>query len=130
MPEPIPTNFATIKVGKHATAIIDKCFEEEIGQYKWFIKTCHGCIYAVRKHKSARGESIVYMHRQITRCPRGFVVHHRNKKTLDNRLSNLQPCSKDQHRQLHQYGTEIPEIDLEPYRLRDAARHTSSKLTA
>lgn len=128
MPDPPPTNFATIKVGKHATAIIDILDEDEIKKYTWYIKKSHGCIYAVRQHISADRKTIIYMHRQLTRCPRGFVVHHRNGNTLDNRLSNLQPCSKDMHRCYHRYGTTIPEIDLRPYRDRDARKYPSSKI--
>jgi len=127
MAEPIPTNFAVVKVGKHATAIIDKKDETEISKHTWFVKKCHGCIYAARQHESPGRKTIIYMHRQLTRCPRGFVVHHRNGNTLDNRLSNLQPCSKDQHRCFHKYGTTIPEMDLDVYRERDALKCQSSK---
>ncbi len=128
MPEPPPTNFEMIKVGKHATAIIDIADKEEIEKYTWFIKKTRGCVYAARSHISPGRKTIVYMHRQIARCPRGFVVHHRNGNTLDNRKSNLQCCSKDHHRQFHQYGTSIPEMDLEPYRKRDADKYPSSKM--
>jgi len=128
MPEPIPQNFKTIKVGQKHTAIIDPEDEAEISKHSWFIKSCHGCLYAARVHESPGRKTIIYMHRQIANAPRGFVVHHKNGKTLDNRKSNLQCCSKDAHRQYHLYGTSIPNIDLKPYRQRDAKKCLSSKI--
>ena len=117
MPEPPPTNFAVIKVGTKLTAIIDIENEAEIRQYTWKPRRLHGCTYAARMHKAYNGEAIIYMHRQITKCPRKLVVHHHNKKTLDNRKCNLICCSKDSHRQYHKYGTTIPVIqNLEAYR--------------
>ena len=127
LPEPIPQNFATIKVGKSLTALIDADDEQEIKKHNWFLKKCHGCTYAARKHKGESKECVVYMHRQIARAPRHFVVHHKNKKTLDNRKSNLQCCSKDEHRCYHKYGTTIPDHPLDFHREKDAKKCPSSK---
>jgi hypothetical protein len=41
------------------------------------------------------------MHRQITHCPTGSIVHHVNGNTLDNRRENLLVMKKDLHAFYH-----------------------------
>src|SRR5271157_4603439 len=71
------------------------CRYEEFSKLPWFANKQRSGWYAVRKdpktHKSIR------MHRQITGADSPEVDHH-NHDTLDNRDSNLRPCTRTQNR--------------------------------
>jgi len=43
------------------------------------------------------------MHRQIMHTPKGFIVHHKNRRTLDNRKQNLINLTDEQHKEVHKY---------------------------
>ncbi len=39
--------------------------------------------------------------RELTNCPKGFVVHHRNGNYKDNRIENLQVITQSEHVAIH-----------------------------
>lgn len=105
MPDPVPTNFAVIKLTHGLTAIIDKDDEPEISKYSWKAKMSNHCWYAIRIKEVLGYQYEIKMHRQVALTPRGMVCHHQNHHTLDNRKSNLFNVSKDEHRWWHKCGT-------------------------
>lgn len=85
--------------GKYATVDIEDF--ERLKKYKWHIHRFGNTYYAARVVKTKNSSFHVYMHRQITHCPAGKVVHHLNGCGLDNRKSNLLICTKEEHNFFH-----------------------------
>jgi hypothetical protein len=70
-------------------AIVDAEDYPSLSQYTWFAEGTPNNYYAVRKEN---GKSIK-MHRQITNAPDHLVVDHIDHNGLNNRKSNLRPCT-------------------------------------
>lgn len=85
--------------GKYATVDIEDF--ERLSKYKWHVHRWGNTYYAARLVRSKNSTYHVYMHRQITHCPRGKVVHHLNGRGLDNRKANLLVCTKQEHNFFH-----------------------------
>ena len=80
-------------------AIVDAEDYEELSKYKWYAqKTRYGGYVAARNSPSPK-RTVIPMHRQITSCPKGFDVDHKNHDTLDNRRENLRVCTSSQNHQ-------------------------------
>lgn len=60
-----------IPLTQDRVAFIDDEDYEEIVKFKWFASKSSSKIYAMRRDKSNKG---IQMHRQLTNCPKGFVV--------------------------------------------------------
>lgn len=92
---------STIELTNGFIALVNTEDYENLNQYKWFAKKSNVCWYAVRLVKSKNSSYLVRMHRQITHCIDGLVVHHKNHNSLDNRKSNLILLTPDQHLEFH-----------------------------
>jgi len=81
--------------------IIDEDDYDELVQFSWHatrvkyglagyqfvaVRTCY-CPFDNKKKRT------IFMHRQITSCPRGLQVDHINHEPLDNRKVNLRVCT-------------------------------------
>lgn len=99
-PSPIPAGTARIRLGRGKFAIVDRANLGWLRKYRWFAKKSSSCWYAVRRIRLFGREHIIYMHREITGCPPGLVVHHHNHKTFDNREANLFPMTPGTHNKL------------------------------
>lgn len=97
----IDSNFAIIKLTHGMTAIVDPDVYEQIKGYHWQARKSFCRFYAMRKTSTSFGEYWTRMHREITKCPNGQIVHHKNRRTLDNRRSNLQCMTQMQHQAIH-----------------------------
>jgi len=94
-------NFALIKVHPNTSAIVDLDDFENLKKYKWYIIKQHGLPYAARKVSTNGKVYWVRMHRQIMHTPTGQIVHHRNRRTLDNRKINLLNATDIEHKEIH-----------------------------
>jgi len=90
-----------IKVHPCKAAMVDLDDYDNLNQYRWFIIKQHGLPYAARKVTTNGKVYWVRMHRQIMHTPTGQIVHHKNRRTLDNRKSNLRNVTDEYHQQIH-----------------------------
>jgi hypothetical protein len=83
-----------IQLDKGFVAIVDDEDHEWLSSFKWRAHNPSGkpggLFYALTGYRG------VAMHRMITDCPKGLMVDHINKNSLDNRKLNLRVCT---HRQ-------------------------------
>lgn len=84
-------------------AIIDKEDSERITPYTWYTRRTRFNVYAFRIVKPHDKKYMVWMHRQIMRCPNDMVVHHKNRNGLDNRKDNLILMTPQAHAEFHRY---------------------------
>jgi len=94
-------NFGMIPVHPHKAAIVDLDDFENLKQYKWYVIKQHGHPYAARKVSTNGKTYFVRMHRQVMHTPKGKIVHHRNRQTLDNRKQNLVNLTDKAHQLFH-----------------------------
>lgn len=94
-------NIGIVKVHPDTSSIIDANEFDNINQYKWYIIKQHGLPYAARKVTTNGKIHWVRMHRQIMHTPKGQVVHHKNRNTLDNRKINLVNVTDQVHKEIH-----------------------------
>ncbi len=76
---------------KNQVCLISEEDYEWASKFTWYLnKSADGKIYVCRYEDNKR----IYIHREITDCPKGLVVDHANGNTLDNRRQNLRVCSQ------------------------------------
>jgi hypothetical protein len=88
-----------IELSQGYVALVDDHRYEELRQWRWYALVIGDRPMAVRKPPRRRGmkDITTYMHRQITKAPRGQIVHHRDHDTLNNQDGNLVVCTHTQH---------------------------------
>lgn len=77
-----------IPLTKNKVAIVDAADYQWLSKYKWNAAERSTTFYACRNNGTS-----VYMHRQITKDPKGLVVDHIDGNGLNNRGSNLRLCT-------------------------------------
>lgn len=102
-PTVIDQNFAIIPLSHGMTTIIDPDDFEELSRHKWKAVRSSFCYYAVRDVIVDGKEFRIRMHREIVNCPDHQIVHHRNRRSLDNRKRNLQLMTQKDHQALHDF---------------------------
>ena len=89
--------FRRIRLTRGLWAIVDPEWYERLQKYKWHAKGGKGECYAARGYRR-KGKTVVeWMHKVILPVPRGFVVDHINRNTLDNRRANLRIATLGQN---------------------------------
>lgn len=78
-----------INLGCGKYAKVDNEDYKRLNKHKWFAVDTGTNIYAYRRAKVNNVNTIIYMHREITKCPKGLCVDHINGDSLDNRKENL-----------------------------------------
>lgn len=95
--------FALIKVHPDTCAIVDPWNFENLSQYTWHLIKQRGRRYAARKVTTNGKTHWVRMHRQIMHTKKGDVVHHNNRRGLDNREANMVNMPDQVHNDHHKY---------------------------
>lgn len=100
------SNFACIKLKPDGATLVDPEDYKHLNQWKWYKRKSFNRYYAQRPIRTKTGTFWLKMHRQIMQTPPGYVVHHKNRRTMDNRKSNLENMTQKNHKLLH--TTEFP----------------------
>lgn len=94
-------DYKLIWLNPRVAAVVDCEMFEILSQHHWRLKRSGNCYYASRK---VYGKGITWwlkMHRDIMNTPSGYDCHHKNRHTLDNRKSNLENLTQDEHASRH-----------------------------
>ena len=73
----------------------------------WVRKMSNGYIFEkLPEHPLAQGKGLILQHRRVWfdkhgKIPKGCVIHHKNGKRGDNRLSNLECLTRSEHSRHH-----------------------------
>lgn len=81
----------TIKLSKNLVTIVDASDYEYLSKYKWYAKKSCSNYYAAKS--KGKGLPYILMHRLLLSVPKGSVIDHINRNSLDNRKSNLRIVS-------------------------------------
>lgn len=93
----------TLELTQGKVTFIDDDVYEWVSKFKWHARQVGNNFYAVRNGSRREGctSKAVYLHREICPAPKGFITHHKNEESLDNRRENLVSVSRKQHEWLH-----------------------------
>ena len=67
--------------------------------YEWLTRKGRNCFHARRYLARGKGkrETIVYMHQEVLKVPKGMVTDHINNDGMDNRSANLRAATRAQN---------------------------------
>lgn len=85
-----------IKLTQGQFALVDDEDFEYLNQFYWQAVKHGNTYYARRVDKTTKGKRI-YMHREITNCPKIMVIDHANRNGIDNQKANLRVCTQSQN---------------------------------
>jgi len=94
-----PFKIITLTHGKYAQVSPEDF--NDLNKYHWQSRKSQCRYYAMRKLVSNGYERWIRMHRQVANTQKGFITHHKNRNTLDNRRKNLRNMLPMEHRALH-----------------------------
>lgn len=81
------------KARPNTFALVDDDGYNELNKSKWYI-----CVHNyVERREQVNGDER-FLHRHITKCPKGMEVDHENHNKLDNRRANLRVCTPTQNK--------------------------------
>jgi len=90
-------DFAPIQLTKGFVAMVDANIVHKLSEHHWHACRAAHSVYACRDYKINGVKRRIYMHREISKCPPKYQVHHRDGDTLNNTRSNLEICSQSQN---------------------------------
>jgi hypothetical protein len=95
--QPLDTSYRLIPLTKGQNAIVDTEDWELLNQFNWAAKwhPKENRFYAVRRGNDGK---IKFMHRFLLGEPGGKEVDHKDHNGLNNRRSNLRPCTSRQNK--------------------------------
>lgn len=95
------SNGFLLPLGHGLFCLVDYSDYVAFSRYRYRLHKSSGCYYAARKHVHDGVQSMVFLHREISRPGPDEVVHHKNRFTLDCRRCNLENLSPSDHRLKH-----------------------------
>lgn len=102
---------ATILLHDGQICIIDADNLEWLSCFKWRAVKKLKSYYAYTTVHGPRTDRSMSMHRMVAKTPSGYVCHHRNRNSLDNRHNNLLNMTRKEHEKLHRNHTFSRKID-------------------
>ena len=80
-------------------AIVDPADYDRLKGHKWVTKKGDKTFYARRYIPRGKGknDTLVYIHQEIIKVPKGMVVDHINHDGMDNRRANLRAATHSQN---------------------------------
>jgi hypothetical protein len=94
----IQGDVALVHLTRGYIARVDRVDLHLVHEHHWSAQVLKdGHVYALRGISTAGKPSMIYMHRLISRAPRGMLVDHMNRDTLDNRRGNLRLATNAQN---------------------------------
>lgn len=94
-----------IPLGDDKIALLDAYDYARLSRYKWRAVKSRRAYYAKTTVGVGIKQCDLSMHRMVAHTPFGMVCHHRNRNSLDNRLSNLTNMTRQDHDMLHKNDT-------------------------
>lgn len=94
---------STIRLVGEGFCKCDADLKDWLNQWKWYPHRSFCRTYVVRKFKRNGKVKTLFMHRIVAKTPQGYLCHHINRDTLDNRRANLQNLTKFEHIKMHSY---------------------------
>lgn len=92
----IERDVAYVPLTRGYVAMIDAADAPEIGRHNWFtMLTTSGHVYAARGAPAGQRPRHILMHRTLCEVAPDQDVDHRDGDGLNNRRSNLRPCSHE-----------------------------------
>jgi hypothetical protein len=92
-PPPESDGARLIPLTRGKFAIVDPDDYDRLSKHKWCATKNGQTFYACR---ASRGKKI-FMHHEIMKPPKGLQVDHIDRNALNNRKTNLRPCTKAQN---------------------------------
>jgi hypothetical protein len=80
---------------KNQITLVDDEDYDFLMQWKWYARASRNGFYATRTDNNT-GQAI-WMHKEIIKVPKGKVVDHINRNSLDNQKQNLRICSQQEN---------------------------------
>jgi hypothetical protein len=98
---PVANDAVILRTAAGIPYVIDRSALALVANYKWHARKSRSGYYLWRT-KTVKGKTrYISMHRWLLHAEKGQEVHHRNGRTLDNRLDNLMLMTPAEHNQLH-----------------------------
>lgn len=76
---------------------------EFLNQFHWYAKKSRGLYYACSKVTANGLVRFLRMHRIVAHTPEGYIPHHLNGNSLDNRRANLLNITEFEHKKMFSY---------------------------
>lgn len=105
-----------IALTKGLFAVVDDLDYALLSSVSWFAaRASNGMYYARRELVIDGRRQSFWMHREIMAPPAGFVVHHIDRNSLNNRRENLVVLSPSEHTLIHPEDRNLPPSQGRPW---------------